>query len=308
MALPYLDILAEPHLEQATMLLALTGWMDGGLVSTGTVERMMENRELIEIARIDPDPFYIFNFPGSMEVAALFRPQVSIQSGLIEDFEWPSNTFHADPKANLVFFLGREPNLRWQEFADCIFEVAASVGVTRIIFMGSFGGTVPHTREPRMYGAASHPHLAPLLESYGMQLSDYQGPASFANLLLDEAAAHGIEMLSLVAEIPGYLQGINPLSIEAVSRRLAKILNQPVDLTSLRSASDEWETKVSEAVEKDPKLAARVRKFERQYDNQLINPDAEQMLQADEPEDEDEDLIDRDAGEDEDEEDEDEQQ
>jgi proteasome assembly chaperone (PAC2) family protein len=309
MTLPYLDILAQPQLEQATMLLALTGWMDGGLVSTGTVERMMENRDLIEIARIDPDPFYIFNFPGSMEIAALFRPQVSVQAGLIEEFDWPTNTFHADTKANLVFFLGREPNLRWQEFADCIFEVAKGVGVSRIVFMGSFGGTVPHTREPRMYASASHPHLAPLLQSYGMQLSDYEGPASFATLLLDQAATHDIEMLSLVAEIPGYLQGINPLSIEAVSRRLSKILNQPVDLTSLRSASNEWETKVTEVVEKDPKLAARVRKFEQQYDNQLINPDAEQPGEsAEEQEEEEDDLIDEDTlEEEEDEEDEDEQ-
>jgi proteasome assembly chaperone (PAC2) family protein len=301
MALPYLEILAQPQLEQATMLLALTGWMDGGLVSTGTVERFMENRDLVDLARIDSDPFYIFNFPGSMEIAALFRPEVSVEKGLITEFDWPANTFHGDTAANLVFFLGREPNLLWQEFADCIFEVATTVGVTRIIFMGSFGGTVPHTREPRMYGSVSHPHLTPLVESYGMRLSEYEGPASFANLLLDQAAAHDIEMLSLVAEIPGYLQGINPLSIEAVSRRLAKILNQPVNLTSLRAASNEWETKVSDAVEKDPKLAARVRKLERQYDNELINPGANE---EEEDEEQDESLIDEEELEDDEDDDE----
>ena len=37
-------------------------------------------------------------------------------------------------------------------------------------------------------------------------------------------------MTSLVAEIPGYLQGRNPMSIEAVTRRLAKILQLPLDL------------------------------------------------------------------------------
>ena len=284
MALPYLEILAQPKFEQATMLLALTGWMDGGLVSTGTVERFMENRDLVELARIDSDPFYIFNFPGSMEIAAMFRPQVSVEAGLITEFDWPANTFQCDVDANLVFFVGREPNLLWQEFADCIFAVAKAVGVTRIIFIGSFGGTVPHTREPRMYGSASHPHLTSLLESYGMRLSEYEGPASLATLLLDQAAAHDIEMLSLVAEIPGYLQGINPLSIEAVSRRLAKILNQPVDLTSLRAASNEWETKVSDAAEKDPKLAARVRKLEEQYDNELINPAAHEQEESEEEE------------------------
>jgi proteasome assembly chaperone (PAC2) family protein len=77
-------------------------------------------------------------------------------------------------------------------------------------------------------------------------------------------------MLSLVAEIPGYLEGVNPRSIEAVTRRLAGLLSQPVDLEALRKASDEWELHVTEAVEKDTELAETVHKLEEQYDNELI--------------------------------------
>ena len=63
------------------MLLALTGWMDGGLVSTGTVKNLMDGRNLVEVARIEPAGFYIDNFPGNMEVTALFRPHVVINDG-----------------------------------------------------------------------------------------------------------------------------------------------------------------------------------------------------------------------------------
>ena len=275
MELPHLKMLARPKLSGGTLLLALTGWMDGGLVSTGTVRRMMEDRGgLVEVARIEPDPFYIYNIPGSMEVAALFRPEVHMDDGLIQSLEMPTNTFHADPDANLVFFIGKEPNLRWQEFADCVFYVAREVGITRIIFMGSFGGTVPHTRDPRLFGSVSHGHLRPLLDEYEVRPSDYEGPASFATLLLSQSPARGIEMISLAAEIPGYLQGLNPLSIEAVARRLSKILNQPVNIDAMRRASNEWEGQVSRAVEKDAELAETVRKLEEQYDNELINPGA----------------------------------
>jgi proteasome assembly chaperone (PAC2) family protein len=270
MARSQLEVRSRVRLNRGTMLLALTGWMDGGLVSTGTVRRMMENRDLVEIARIEPDPFYIYNFPGSMEIAALFRPEVKYDNGIVTRLNMPTNIFYADAAANLAFFLGREPNLRWQEFADCIFGVAGDTGVTRIIFVGSFGGTVPHTREPRMFASVSHAHLRQTMADHGLRLSEYEGPASFSTLLLAQAPAHDIEMLSLVAEIPGYLQGINPLSIEAVTRRLAKILNQPVDLDALRRASTEWEIQVTEAVEKDANLAATVRKLEEQYDNELI--------------------------------------
>jgi proteasome assembly chaperone (PAC2) family protein len=266
-----------PRIEDATLLLALTGWMDGGDVSTGTVKRLMENRPLVEIARIDADPFYIFNFPGSMEVAAVFRPEVRMKKGLIRRGpKIPENVFHADAADKLVFFLGAEPNLRWQSFADAIFTLCERVGVKRIVFIGSFGGTVPHTREPRLYGSISHAHLSDILTAHNLRPSDYSGPSSFSTLLISQAPSHGIEMVSFVAEIPGYLNGENPLSIEAVSRRLAKFLNQPIDLASLREASNTWEAQVSEAVQKDEELAETVRKLEEAYDNELIGQTEEE--------------------------------
>src|SRR3954471_3341172 len=101
---PQLKILHQPQLTNATLLLALTGWMDGGSVSTGTVRQVMGRREVQQIATIDPDDFYIFNFPGGMEISALFRPGVKYEDGVIEDFDMPTNTFWADEKSNLVFF------------------------------------------------------------------------------------------------------------------------------------------------------------------------------------------------------------
>jgi proteasome assembly chaperone (PAC2) family protein len=259
-----------PRLADATLLLALTGWMDGGLVSTGTVRHLMQNRDLTAVGRIEPGGFYIDNMPGDMQTAAIFRPEVKHEGGLVTRFDMETNEFTADPAANLVFFLGKEPNINWPGFADCIFDVCDNLDVTRIIFIGSFGGTVPHTREPRMFGSVSHRTLLPLLEKHGLKPSDYEGPASFASYLLYRAPRQGVEMMSVVAEIPGYLQGANPLSIEAVTRRLGRLLELPVNLAKLREASTQWEMKVSEAVEKDEDLASTVRKLEEQYDNELI--------------------------------------
>ncbi|HEX8521882.1 MAG TPA: PAC2 family protein [Tepidisphaeraceae bacterium] len=272
MAIQYLHLNDPPKLKDATLLLALTGWMDGGSVSTGTVKQLMGmgTRKTRQIGSIEADDFYIYNFPGDMETSALFRPHVVYDDGVVTKFEMPTNVFRCDEQANLVYFIGKEPNVRWQAFADCIFELTKTLGVSRIIFMGSFGGSVPHTREPRLYGSVSDKKLRPLLDQYRLRPSEYEGPGSFATLLLHEAKRHGVEMISLVAEIPGYLQGINPLSIEAISRRLSSILNIPVDLDALRSASNEWETRVSEAVEKDDELRETIRKLEEAYDNDLL--------------------------------------
>ena len=264
-----------PRLDGATLVLAFTGWMDGGDVSTGTVRRLVDLLEARQVAEIDPEPFYLYNFPGSMELTALFRPHIKIEDGLVVSHEMPANVFYCHEPANLVLFLGKEPNLHWRAFGDCVFELAHRAGVRRMLFVGSFGGSVPHTREPRLYVTGSDARLLPEMGRYGLRRTGYEGPGSFTSYLLTRAPSAALEMASLVAEIPGYLQGRNPMSIEAVTRRLAKILKLPLDLEALRAESTEWEMEVSGVVEADGELSNTVRQLEEAYDNELLQREEE---------------------------------
>ena len=270
-----LQLNACPRLEQATLVLAFSGWMDGGDVSTGTVRRLVNLTDARPVAEIDPEPFYIYNIPGSMETTALFRPHIEIEDGLITTVEMPSNTFYCQEERNLLLFIGKEPNLLWRTFGECIFELARRTGVTRILFVGSFGGAVPHTREPRLYVTCSDRDVVQQMEQYGVRRSGYEGPGSFTSYLMTQAPAEGLEMTSLVAEIPGYLQGTNPLSIEAVTRRLAKILQLPLDVDSLRATSTAWELHVTSAIEQNDELAETVRQLEEAYDDGLLEMESE---------------------------------
>jgi proteasome assembly chaperone (PAC2) family protein len=267
----FLHFRHRPALEHATLVLAFSGWMDGGDVSTGTVQRLVDLLKADPVAEIDPDPFYLYNVPGPMEVAALFRPHIEIEDGLIKTVDMPTNTFYCHEPGRLILFIGKEPNLRWRTFGDCIFHFAQEVGVDRIVFVGSFGGSVPHTREPRLYVTCSDEDVLAEMEKYGVRRSGYEGPGSFTSYLMTRAHAADLQMTSLVAEIPGYLQGTNPLSISAVTRRLAKILTLSLELDSLRTAGTEWELQVSTAVEQDDELAETVRKLEEEYDNDLLD-------------------------------------
>jgi proteasome assembly chaperone (PAC2) family protein len=252
------------------MLLAFSGWMDGGDVSTGTVKRLIDQTDATFAARLDPAGYYLYHVPGDMQVAAMFRPPIKIDEGVIQSIEMPTNNLYASTEHGLLLFVGHEPHLRWESFGDAILEIARTGGVEQILFVGSFGGAVPHTREPRLYVAASNPDLRDNLKEYGARASNYEGPGSFTTYLMTRAAEEGLPMASLVAEIPGYLQGTNPMSIEAVTRRLAKILDMHLDVAKLRKASTRWELQVSAAVEKDDNLAERVRELEKQYDDELI--------------------------------------
>jgi proteasome assembly chaperone (PAC2) family protein len=166
--------------------------------------------------------------------------------------------------------------MRWATFGECVFELARKTGVSRVLFVGSFGGAAPHTREPRLYVTCSDADLLSEMEQYGLRRSGYEGPGSFTSYLMTQAKSAGLRMASLVAEIPGYLEGRNPLCIGAVTRRLAQILKLPLDLDALRTTSTAWELHISSVIEQNEELATKVRQLEEEYDNELLELDADE--------------------------------
>lgn len=266
-----LQVFKNARLKGATLLLGFTGWMDSGEVSTATVEGFIRKLGAEVVAQIDPEGFYIQSFPGAMEVTALFRPFTRIEHGLITEFEGPTNTFFCNEENNLVMFLGREPNLNWREFAECIFSVCRRFDVESIYFIGSVAGLVPHTREPRIFCSASDEKVRDMFASYGMKFSNYEGPASFVTYLTARARDHCLKMASLVATVPAYVQGNNPVCIETVTRQVANLLGVHINMDKLRDASDDFEKRLNEIVAEQPELAGNIRRLEESYDNETFD-------------------------------------
>jgi proteasome assembly chaperone (PAC2) family protein len=271
MASNKLKIIDNPDLHNTRLLMGFSGWMDGGEVSTGTIKYLIDKLEAQKFAEINPEGFYIYNFPGSMEMTALFRPHTRIRKGLIKSFEVPSNEFFYSEQHNLILFSGKEPNLQWEEFADCIFSLCREFGVEMVYFIGSVAGLVPHTREPRFISSVSDAQLKETLQQYGTRFTDYEGPASFITYLSIHCTKQDLKMATLVATIPAYVQGNNPRCIESVIKRTAGILGLQVELDDIRAIGDEFEKKLSDAVEEQPELVANIRKLEEDYDNEVFN-------------------------------------
>lgn len=266
-----LTILQQPTMTGGRMVFAFTGWMDGGEAATGTVDQLIASSGAELFAEIDPEPFTITNFPGSMEISALFRPHVEITGGLLTDFQMPSNAFHASESERLVLFRGKEPHFHWRRFADRMLEVAEACDVETIYYLGTFAGTVPHSREPRLYCSMSHASLKPTMEAMGARFSNYDGPGSFATYLTHRLSRQERpQMVSLVAEIPAYVQGRNPKCIEAMVRRSAALLGLSVDMDDLRATSDAFEDRLNEIVSRRNELAEQIAKLEAEYDNELF--------------------------------------
>lgn len=266
-----LKIYKRPVLSKPRLLLGFSGWMDGGDVSTGTVQCLSEKLEADKLAEIDPNGFYIYSFPGSMEITSMFRPHTMIKDGEIFSYKTPTNEFFYSEQDNLIMFTGKEPNLRWEEYSDCILSICEEFDVEMIYFIGSVAGLVPHTREPRLFCSVSAPKLKETFKHYGVSFSNYEGPASVVTHLTTRCARRGLKMISLVATIPAYVQGNNPKCITAVTRRLAGMLDLDVELEDLQGISDEFEKKLNEAVLAQPELASNINKLEEDYDNEIFN-------------------------------------
>ena len=266
-----LEIFRRPGLDSPRMLIGLSGWMDSGEVSTGTIDWLITYLGARKFAEIEPEGFYIYNFPGNMETSTLFRPYTKIVAGRIKTYHRPRNTFYFDKDNDLVMFVGKEPNLNWQSFSDLILAACSELNVAEIYFVGSVAGLIPHTRDPRIFCSVSDEALKDRLAAFGVKFSDYEGPASFITHLTVEAAEKGVSMSSLVATVPAYVHGENPKCVETMLKTLKVILGLDIELDSLRNLSDEFERRLTSAVRDMPELAETVTKLEADYDKEIFD-------------------------------------
>jgi len=270
MEMESLRIYSKPKLKNSRMVIGFSGWMDGGDVSTGTIEYLSFKLQAKKFAEIDAQKFYLFNFPGVMLETAQFRPYTKIQDGLITDFQYPQNEFFYNEKNNLILFSGKEPNINWDEYANCIFKIAQEFGVKKIYFVGSVAGPTPHTRGIRISCSVSAEKQKAEYKESGIRFSNYQGPASLTTLLTRLSQEKGIEMTNFVAEIPAYVQARNPKGIKAVTEKLIQLLKIDIDLTDLSAKSTHFEKKIDGLVHDQPLLAAQIKKLEENYDKEYF--------------------------------------
>jgi predicted ATP-grasp superfamily ATP-dependent carboligase len=258
-------------LKNGTLLVGFSGWMDGGEASTGSINYLIEFFNAPQCAMIAPEGFYVYNFHGDMEVSSISRPYTRIVNGLIEEYKFPENIFFCSEQHNLAFFLGREPDVEWDYFGDCMYDFCKEYGISTVYCCGSVAGLTPHTREPRIGFVASQQELRDQLEQTGLRPSNYEGPSGIMTYFVNRATFESIPTANLVAEIPAYVQGYNPRSIETFVKLLARLLEQKVDLDELHKASMEFEEKITELVNQQDELPEKVAELERDYDREAFD-------------------------------------
>ena len=264
-----LDLERVPSLDDATLVIGFRGWMDGGEVSTGTVEYLIDTFDAELFGEIHPDGYYVYGVPGALQIAALFRPHAEIQDGRVTGYQEPENEFYVSESANMVMFIGDEPHVSWHQYAEQLFRVVEQCNVTRICFVGSVTGLVPHTREPIFYSSFSNEDLRPLVTAAGIFPTHYEGPSSLGTFLIRAAEKRGIAMSTLVAGIPPYVQGRNDHCIESLMGKLQILIEQAIDTDELAARRAEFDRGLEEIVAGRPELREQIKKLEEMYDQQV---------------------------------------
>jgi proteasome assembly chaperone (PAC2) family protein len=248
----------RPPLSHPVLVVAFTGWNDGGQGASLAAEHLVHTWGGEQFAEIDPEGF--FDFQAT-------RPRVSLVEGMTRRIDWPENVFHhaeTGGKHDAVILVGTEPNLRWRTFAGMIVDLAHDLGIELVITLGALLADVPHTRPAPVTGAATDPEL---VERLGLQASRYEGPTGIVGVLHDRCRETGIPSVSLWAAVPHYVSlAPSPRAALALCSRLAAILDTPVDVSQLEGMVEAYTTNVSEAVSSDEDAAAYVDELEQRAD------------------------------------------
>jgi proteasome assembly chaperone (PAC2) family protein len=255
--------------------------MDSGGVSTETLKQLIVKTGAKKFAEIDGEDFYIYSFPGPMDVTAMFRPHAVVQDGLVQLYQAPQNLFFASESENMIFFIGKEPNLEWPEFAECIFELCELTGVKEICFVGSMSALVPHTRATRITCSCSDVATRKIYEEYGFSLANYEGPAGIITYLLSLASRRDIKMVSLVGSVPVYVHGDNPDAINTMTSKVAAILGLSLNLDDLHEVARIFERRLSELIDEEQELSETIKRLEADYDSETFDhemPDLKRWL------------------------------
>lgn len=245
-----LHFFVRPTLRDASLVLAFEGWNDAAGAASTAITVLDGAMRAVPLAEIDGEEFLDFT---------VARPNVIGTAGA-RQIEWPAVRFRfgsADTVRELVLGSGPEPHLRWRSFSESCRQLVRTAGIRRVVLLGAYLADVVYSRPVSVTGFASHEGL---LEPLDVTPSAYEGPTGIVGVLGEELAREGVEVVSLWAGLPHYINAApNPRGALALLQATAQLLELKLDLQALRHEAAEFEERVSALVRADPELGEYVR-------------------------------------------------
>ncbi len=206
-----LDLQETPIAERVYMLAGWRQWADAGATSSALPEYLINHIGARKIGEIRSDAFYLFQLPGAQQ---FLRPEIKLEEGRRTELKTRKNElfFAGDEHKGLVIFLGDEPHLNVNRYAQALFDAAQTLRVRRIAAVGGVYNAVPYDKDREIICTYSLPQMKEELTEYAVRFSNYEGGVSIGSYLADRAERLGIEYLVFYALVPMYdLSQLSPL-------------------------------------------------------------------------------------------------
>jgi predicted ATP-grasp superfamily ATP-dependent carboligase len=246
----------RPPLRNPVLLLSFAGWSDAGASATTAVRYLSDQLLATRFANIDPEEFYDFSVQ---------RPVVRLTESKIREIQWPSYDFYQGAgigvARDFVLGIGIEPQLRWRTFTETMLRFVSECRIETVVTLGAYLDEVLYTRPVPLTGFSSDPKL---MDALDLMPSRYQGPTGIIGVLSDACRRAGVPNMSLWAALPHYLSATpNPRGTLALLLRLTQWLGVRLDTGPLERAAADFQAKINEAVNADPKISAYVRELKK---------------------------------------------
>jgi proteasome assembly chaperone (PAC2) family protein len=260
----------KPILRKPYILCGFNGWFNGGDVSVGGINYFIKQFKGTKFAEISASHYHIYQIPG---VESL-RPVFKMKDGLIVETDLPKNEFYfaINPASenDLIFFLGDEPNLNWEEYASSVVNLACEFGAVRLLALGGLFESTPYTREPMISCTCTDAKTKAEMEKYNVTFSNREGIATFNQMLLYTCKKKGLEGVGFTARAPYYPDhdiaiAYSPKSIKAVLIRLNHMMRLNIDFDELDEAIRDLEGKLNSIRRQNLQFNTYMEQLEKEY-------------------------------------------
>jgi proteasome assembly chaperone (PAC2) family protein len=272
----------KPQAQKIHMIAGWQQWADAGAISSGLPGYLIQQTDAQKIGEISSDGFYLFQLPGTHH---LLRREVKLNEGVVESVSNRTNEIYytGDERHGLVIFLGEEPHINEDAYADAFFQVVEELGVSRIVVLGGVYGSMPYERDREVSCSFSLERMRSELEHYAVRFSNYQGGTTIGTFMVHQARLRELECLAFHGFVPAYEfsqlgvpgQGIR---IESdykawydIMRRLNHMFDLGLSLSDLNRQSDELinsiESDIQELAQELPQL--NIREYMRRLDEEF---------------------------------------
>lgn len=197
------ELWEKPAAKEVYMIAGWRQWADAGSISSGLPQYLIEQTGARKIGEIKPDGFYLFQIPGTHH---FLRPEIKLNEGYAEELRTRKNELfytESDGKG-LVIFLGDEPHVQAEAYAEAIFRAVKELGVNRVAAVGGVYASMPYDKDREVSCSYSLRTMKEELAEYAVKFSNYEGGATIGSYLLKSAEQRGVEFFVFYAFVPAY--------------------------------------------------------------------------------------------------------